>query len=157
MIRMVITGIIDPSRDDLAEMWAGVPPRNPSLSQEPRRGGHGPCLIRKQCRSLSPLVTDFLAELAHANRSRHTCRAYATDLAQFTAFYQGPVGGITAEVIRGFGATLERLRPASRARKQAALASFLELGPPPGPRRLRPDGLDRASPPRPSSPSVVGS
>ena len=76
--------------------------------------------------SLSPLVTDFLTELAHANRSRHTCRAYATDLAQFSAFYRGPVGAITAEVIRGFGATLERLRPASRARKQAALASFLD-------------------------------
>jgi len=66
---------------------------------------------------LSPLVTDFLAELAHANRSRYTCRAYATDLAQFSAFYQDPVGSITAEVIRGFGARLERLGPASRARK----------------------------------------
>ena len=75
---------------------------------------------------LCPLVTDFLAELAHANRSRHTCRAYATDLAQFSAFYRGTVGGITAEVIRGFGATLERLGPASRVRKQAALTSFLE-------------------------------
>jgi integrase/recombinase XerD len=75
---------------------------------------------------LSSLMTDFLAELAHANRSRHTCRAYATDLAQFAAFYRGPVGDITAEVIRGFGATLQRLRPASRARKQAALASFLD-------------------------------
>src|SRR3954471_16598920 len=75
---------------------------------------------------LSPLVGDFLAELAHANRSRHTCRAYATDLSQFLAFYRGPAGGITAEVLRGFGATLERLRPASRARKQAALASFLD-------------------------------
>ena len=75
---------------------------------------------------LSSLMTDFLAELAHANRSRHTCRAYATDLAQFAAFYRGPVGGITAEVIRGYGATLQRLRPASRARKQAALASFLD-------------------------------
>jgi hypothetical protein len=39
---------------------------------------------------LSSLTTDFLAELAHANRSRHTCRAYATDLAQFAAFYRGP-------------------------------------------------------------------
>lgn len=75
---------------------------------------------------LSPLVADFLADLAHTNRSRHTRRAYATDLAQFSAFYRGPVGGITAEMIRGFGATLERLGPASRARKQAALASFLE-------------------------------
>jgi integrase/recombinase XerD len=79
----------------------------------------------KQCRSPSTLAADFVAELAHANHSRHTCRAYATDLAQFTAFYQGPVDGITADVIRGFGATLAQLRPDSRARKQAALASFL--------------------------------
>ena len=43
-----------------------------------------------QSGSLSTLAADFLAELAHANRSRHTCRAYATDLAQFTAFYRGP-------------------------------------------------------------------
>ena len=40
--------------------------------------------------------------------------------------FSGPVGGITAEVVRGFEATLDRLGPASRARKQAALASFLE-------------------------------
>jgi hypothetical protein len=46
---------------------------------------------------LSLLVTDFLTELAHANRSRHSCRAYATDLAQFSAVYRGPVGRITAE------------------------------------------------------------
>ena len=45
--------------------------------------------------------------------------------AQFSAFYRGAVSGITAELIRDFGATLKRLRPASRARKQAALASFL--------------------------------
>jgi integrase/recombinase XerD len=76
--------------------------------------------------SLPLLVADFLAELSHVNRSPHTCRAYATDLGQFSAFFQGPVGGITAEVIRGFEATLDRLGPASRARKQAALASFLE-------------------------------
>lgn len=75
---------------------------------------------------LSSLMADFLAELVHAHRSRHTCRAYATDLAQFAAFYRGPLGGITAGVIRGFEATLQRLRPASRARKQAALACFLD-------------------------------
>lgn len=75
---------------------------------------------------LPPLVADFLAELAHANRSRHTRRAYASDLAQFSASHRGPVGGITAEVIRDFGATLGQLGPASRARKQAALASFLD-------------------------------
>jgi hypothetical protein len=41
---------------------------------------------QNDCDWLSPLVTDFLAELTHANHSRHTCRAYATDLAQFSAF-----------------------------------------------------------------------
>jgi integrase/recombinase XerD len=93
-----------------------------------RNHGEGVMAVPEQNDSglLSPLVTDFLTELAHANRSRHTGRAYATDLAQFSAFYRGPVGGITADVIRSFGATLERLRPASRARKQSALASFLD-------------------------------
>jgi integrase/recombinase XerD len=93
-----------------------------------RNHGVGGLAMPEQDRSglLPPAVTDFLAELAQANRSRHTRRAYATDLAQFSAFYRGPVGGITAEVIRTFGATLETLRPASRARKQAALASFLD-------------------------------
>jgi hypothetical protein len=71
---------------------------------------------------LSPPVTDFLTELAYANRLQRTCRAYATDPTQFSAFCRGPVGGFIAEVMRGFGATLQRLRPASRARKQAALA-----------------------------------
>jgi integrase/recombinase XerD len=82
-------------------------------------------LAPKLPRSLSDLATDFVTELAHANRSRHTCRAYATDLAQFSAFYRGPISGITVEVIRSFETTLEWLRPASRARKQAALASFV--------------------------------
>lgn len=41
-------------------------------------------------RPLSTLAADFVAELAHANRSRHTCRAYATDLAQFATFYRDP-------------------------------------------------------------------
>src|SRR4051794_18760160 len=79
----------------------------------------------KPSRSVSALAADFVTELAHANRSRHTCRAYAADLAQFAAFYPRPVAGITADVIRGFEATFARLRPDSRARKQAALASFL--------------------------------
>src|ERR1700761_7720399 len=76
--------------------------------------------------SLPSLVADFLAELAHTNRSRHTCRAYATDLAQSAVSARGCAAGSPAEVTRAFGPTLERLGPASRASKQAALASFLE-------------------------------
>jgi Phage integrase, N-terminal SAM-like domain len=88
---------------------------------------HGEAVLampeQNQTGLLSPLVTEFLAELAQANRSRHTCRAYATDLAQFAAFYRGPVGGITVEVLRSFGATLESLRPTSRATRSDILAA----------------------------------
>ena len=75
--------------------------------------------------SLVALVDDFLTDLAQSNRSVHTRRAYAADLTRFGSFYRGPADGITADVLRAFFATLAHLSPASRARKQAALASFL--------------------------------
>src|SRR5712692_2026108 len=75
--------------------------------------------------SLEILVPTFLADLAHANHSPQTCRAYATDLAQLCAFHQEPVQTITAEVLRNFFAMHVHLRPATRARKQAAVARFL--------------------------------
>ncbi len=71
------------------------------------------------------LVTTFLTDLAHANHSSQTCRAYATDLAQLCAFHQGSVQTITAEVLRKFFGMHSHLRPATRARKQAAVARFL--------------------------------
>src|SRR5258706_14190164 len=75
--------------------------------------------------SLQSLVTLFLADLAHANHSPHTCRAYATDLAQLCAFHQEPIQTITVDVLRAFFAMHAHLRPATRARKQAAVARFL--------------------------------
>src|SRR5260221_13143660 len=75
--------------------------------------------------SLQSLVTLFLADLAHANHSPHTCRAYATDLAQLCAFHQGPIQTITADVLRTFFERHAHLRPATRARKQAAVPAFL--------------------------------
>jgi len=75
--------------------------------------------------SLGSLVTLFLADLAHANHSPQTLRAYATDLAQLCVFHQGPVQTVTAEVLRTFFGTHVRLQPATRARKQAAVARFL--------------------------------
>ncbi len=75
--------------------------------------------------SLETLVATFLADLARANHSPQTRRAYATDLAQFSAFHQGSVQAITAEVLRNFFEMHVRLRPATRARKQAAVACFL--------------------------------
>src|SRR5947209_2325246 len=75
--------------------------------------------------SLQSLVTTFLADLAHANHSPHTRRAYATDLAELCAFHQGPIRTITADVLRAFFERYAHLRPATRARKQAAVAHFL--------------------------------
>jgi site-specific recombinase XerD len=71
-------------------------------------------------------VAAFLVDLAHAGRSAHTRRAYAADLAAFQTTYDGPVAGITADTLRAFFATVAHLRPATRARKQAAVASFLK-------------------------------
>jgi integrase/recombinase XerD len=75
--------------------------------------------------AVDALIDAFLADLAHSNRSIHTRRAYTTDLARFASFYRGLVRDITADVLRAFFATRAHLRPASRARTQAALASFL--------------------------------
>src|SRR5216684_7703648 len=75
--------------------------------------------------SLKTLVDTFLAVLAHANHSPHTCRAYAADLTLLCAFHQGPIQTITADVLRTFFETHAHLRPATRARKQAAVAGFL--------------------------------
>jgi site-specific recombinase XerD len=76
-------------------------------------------------RSLGAVIADFLTDLAHSNRSAHTRQAYAADLARFSSSYTGPVDGITADVLRAFFATRTHLSPATRARTQAALASFL--------------------------------
>lgn len=75
--------------------------------------------------SLESLVALFLADLAHANHSPQTLRAYATDLAQLQAFHQGSMQTITAEALRTFFRTHAYLQPATRARKQASVARFL--------------------------------
>jgi integrase/recombinase XerD len=67
----------------------------------------------------------FLTDLAQANRSVHTCRAYATDLKQFAAWHGDSLQAITPAALRAYFGELIHLRPATRARKQATLASFL--------------------------------
>ncbi len=52
-------------------------------------------------------------------------RCYRGDLAGFAASHPGGVGTIDAAALRRFFATLSTQAPATRARKQAALASFL--------------------------------
>jgi integrase/recombinase XerD len=75
--------------------------------------------------TVEALVADYLTDLANAGRPATTRRAYASDLAAFTRYYAGPTSGVTAAVLRGFFATLDGLAPATRARKQASLSSFL--------------------------------
>ncbi len=75
--------------------------------------------------TLESLVAVFLAGLAHANHSPQTLRAYATDLAQLCAFHRGTGNTITSEVLGTFFGKHAHLRPATRARKQAAVARFL--------------------------------
>lgn len=73
--------------------------------------------------SLETLIATFLTDLAHANHSPQTCRAYATDLAQFCAFHLGSVNTITADMLQNFFSIHSHLRPTTRARKQAAMAT----------------------------------
>ncbi len=75
--------------------------------------------------SMESLIAAFLVDLAHSNHSLHTLRAYAADLAQLRAFHHGSVQTITAEVLQAFFGRYVSLRPATRARKQAAVARFL--------------------------------
>lgn len=74
---------------------------------------------------LADHIADFLADLAQADRSPHTRRAYAADLKHFAAHHSGSLRAVTPDVLRGYFATLAGLSLATRARKQAAVASFL--------------------------------
>lgn len=76
-------------------------------------------------RPLPDLIVAFMAELAQANRSPHTVRAYSSDLRHFLIFAgELPVGQVTHDLLRLYGQHLANLAPASRARQQATLASF---------------------------------
>ena len=58
---------------------------------------------------LAEAIADFLAELAQANRSAHTRRAYAGDLQQFAAWHRDPLDTVTSGVLRSFFATIAHL------------------------------------------------
>lgn len=75
--------------------------------------------------ALTDLVGGFLADLRQANHSPHTVRAYAGDLAQFTAFLAERGEGITVDSLRAFWHAIADRAPATRARKQACLSRFL--------------------------------
>ncbi len=75
--------------------------------------------------SLVTAIAAFLDDLTAARRSSHTRRAYATTLQQLAALHPGPVQQLTTQVLQRFFATHAHLQPASRARQQAAVQSFL--------------------------------
>jgi len=75
-------------------------------------------------KALISLVHDFLADLRNADRSRHTIRAYEGDLLRYCTFCGDSSSSTSVETLRAFFASRADRTPATRARTQAALASF---------------------------------
>lgn len=75
---------------------------------------------------LQQLIEAFLRELQIANHSRHTLRAYRTDLQQLASFHPGSITTLDADRLRTFFDHYVHLKAATRARKQASIASFLK-------------------------------
>jgi integrase/recombinase XerD len=74
---------------------------------------------------IAGLAASYLQELEHAGRSAHTLRAYRTELRRLAAFHSDDIAQLGVEQLRAFLTTRIALSAASRARTQAALASFL--------------------------------
>ncbi len=75
-------------------------------------------------KGVAALVEDFLADLRNADRSPHTIRAYEGDLLHYYTFCGDASSPIAVETLRAFFASRADRAPATRARTQAALASF---------------------------------
>jgi integrase/recombinase XerD len=69
-------------------------------------------------------IGDFLTDLANANHSGQTVRAYRGDLIQFAAHHGGAVGELSASPVRAYLSEIAGLAPSTRKRKRAAVASF---------------------------------
>ncbi len=74
---------------------------------------------------LATIVADFLTDLTRAGKSSNTVRAYRSDLGDFGRFFTGPIDQVTAGVLRSYLGGLADKAPATRARREAALASLL--------------------------------
>ena len=70
----------------------------------------------------------FLQDLKNANKSPQTVRVYRSDLTAFIAHCPDDFANIKTEHLRIFFAKHDHLKPATRARKQTAVASFLKWG-----------------------------
>jgi integrase/recombinase XerD len=85
---------------------------------------------------MAATVAEFLTDLTRAGKSANTVRAYRNDLRDFARFFPGPIDQITAGVLRQYLGSVAGMAPATRARREAALASLLawayraEISPP---------------------------
>jgi integrase/recombinase XerD len=73
---------------------------------------------------LMEAVEAFLGDLTRAGRSPATCRAYRGDLSALGALHPGSVNTVALDTVRQALDTSAHLAPATRARRQAAMASF---------------------------------
>jgi len=71
-------------------------------------------------------LQDFLRDLQNANRSPHTLRAYRGDLQAFLSDCPDDLAQIDITHLWRFFAQHDQLKPATRARKQSAVARFLQ-------------------------------
>lgn len=76
--------------------------------------------------TIADLLPDFLIDLHQSHRADQTRRAYASDLRALAEFYPDDLHRLSAAILRQFFAQHMPLKPATRARKQAAVASFLK-------------------------------
>ncbi len=75
-------------------------------------------------RPLISLIHDFLSDLRNADRSPHTIRAYEGELLRYCTFCADASSPPSVETLRAFFAARADRAPTTRARTQAALASF---------------------------------
>jgi len=74
--------------------------------------------------TLANWIESFLVDLRNGNRSIYTLRGYRVDLEQFATFNADTATATTSDNLRAFLDTVAHLSPATRAHKQAVLASF---------------------------------
>jgi len=70
----------------------------------------------------------FLQDLQNANKSPQTIRAYRADLKAFLSHCPDDFAAIAIQHLRAFFLQHDHLKPATRARKQTSVASFLNWG-----------------------------
>lgn len=71
-------------------------------------------------------LEEFLRDLQNANRSPQTIRAYRSDLNALITHCSNDFSHLDASHLRSFFAQHDHLKPATRARKQTSVASFLQ-------------------------------